>query len=112
MNATKASCSCYIRSSSPRQHAQHGSNDLSTDMIPSMTAHLAQAAFTPKELRELLNMEGVSVHIPQDTLVVTPVDEAEMKATRLKRRVYDILLKASLKSADRWVACYCSSAGA
>ena len=56
-----------------------------------------QAAFTPKELRELLNMEGVDVHIPQDTLVVTPVDEAEMKATRMKRRVYDILQKAALK---------------
>ena len=97
-DALKASCS---RSPSPGRRAQHDSSDVSTNIISSMTALLAQAAFTPKELRELLNMEGVTVHIPQDTLVVTPVDEAEMKATRLKPRVYDILHKASQKPANR-----------
>jgi len=40
---------------------------------------------------------------------VTPVDEAEMKATRIKRRVYDLLSKATQKPADRkvLVCSYC-----
>lgn len=62
-----------------------------------------QAAFTPKELREMLSMAGVSVHIAPEMMKVTPVDQAEMKATRMKRRVYDILSKASQKPADRKV---------
>lgn len=67
----------------------------------STTARSVQAAFTPKELREVLSMAGVSVHIAPEVLKVTPVDEAEMKATRMKRRVYDILNKAAQKPADR-----------
>ncbi|KAL0029968.1 hypothetical protein WJX77_010608 [Trebouxia sp. C0004] len=60
-----------------------------------------QAAFTPKELREMLSMAGVSLHIAPEVMKVTPVDEAEMKATRMKRRVYDILSKAAQKPVDR-----------
>lgn len=33
-------------------------------------------------------------------MMLTPFDEAEMKATRMKRRVYDILKKATQKPAD------------
>ena len=61
----------------------------------------AQSAFTPKELREMLNMQGVSIHIAPEAFKVTPVDEAEMKGTRMKRRVYDILSKAAHKPHDR-----------
>ena len=43
------------------------------------------------------------MHIAPEMMKVTPVDQAEMKATRMKRRVYDILSKASQKSADRKV---------
>ena len=51
----------------------------------------------------MLSMAGVSVHIAPEMMKVTPVDQAEMKATRMKRRVYDILSKASQKPADRKV---------
>ncbi len=49
----------------------------------------------------MLNMEGVSVHIAPEALKVTAFDKAEMKATRMKQRVYDILSKAAQKPADR-----------
>lgn len=64
-----------------------------------------QAAFTPKELREVLNTAGVSVHIPPAALQLTPFDQKEMEATRMKKRVYDILKKAAQMPADR----YCKS---
>ena len=67
----------------------------------SATTRFVQAAFTPKELREVLSMAGVSVHLAPEALKVTAVDEAEMKATRMKRRVYDILKKAAQKPNDR-----------
>ncbi len=51
----------------------------------------------------MLSMAGVSIHIAPEMMKVTPVDEAEMKATRMKRRVYDILSKAAQKPADRKV---------
>lgn len=60
-----------------------------------------QAAFTPKELREVLEMPGVQVHIDKAALQNTPTAEAEMKATRMKRRVYDILAKAAQKPLQR-----------
>ena len=47
-------------------------------------------------------MAGVSVHVHAAAMTVTPFDEAEMKATRMKRRVYDILNKATQKPADRF----------
>ncbi|KAL3138008.1 hypothetical protein ABBQ38_005244 [Trebouxia sp. C0009 RCD-2024] len=59
-----------------------------------------QAAFTPKELREVLSMEGVSVQVPAAAMKLTPFDQAEMDATRMKRRVSDILRKAADKPAD------------
>ena len=62
-----------------------------------------QAAFTPKELREILEMPGVQVHIDKASLQTTAVDQAEMKATRMKRRIYDILAKAAEKPPQRYV---------
>ena len=55
----------------------------------------AQAAFTPKELREVLSMEGVRVEIhPQGCLNLSPDCEAEVKSNRIKRRVVEVLNKA------------------
>ena len=54
-----------------------------------------QAAFTAKELREITKLPGVQVHIPQDALQLTDADRAELKASRIKKRVYDILKTAS-----------------
>lgn len=53
-----------------------------------------QAAFTPKELREMLSLEGVQVHMRPEDFQLKPACEAEMKATRMKKRVYEILQKA------------------
>lgn len=60
----------------------------------------AQASFTPKELRELLEMDGLTVRIhPSDCLQnMSPECEAEVKASRIKRRVVEVLQKASARS--------------
>jgi hypothetical protein len=52
-----------------------------------------QAACTPKELRELLSMPDVRVCTAPEQLAVSVQDEAEMKSTRIKRRVYEIMVK-------------------
>ena len=49
-------------------------------------------------------MPGISVHVPAAAVELTPFDQKEMAATRMKRRVYDILNKAAQKSADRYAA--------
>ncbi|KAL4519574.1 hypothetical protein Ndes2526B_g01841 [Nannochloris sp. 'desiccata'] len=66
----------------------------------------AQAAFTPKELRELLSMEGIQVKIhPKECLDLSPACAAEVKGNRIKRRVVEVLEKAvgvgSDKAGDR-----------
>lgn len=48
-------------------------------------------------------MPGVQVHIDAAALQTTVTDEAEMKATRMKRRVFDILSKAALKPKDMYI---------
>lgn len=53
-----------------------------------------QAAFTPKELREMLSLNGVQVKMDPEAFKLNPACEAEMKGTRMKKRVYDILSKA------------------
>ncbi|KAL4420950.1 hypothetical protein ABPG77_004579 [Micractinium sp. CCAP 211/92] len=53
-----------------------------------------QAAFTPKELRELLGLQGVQVRMRPEDFQLNPACQAEMKATRMKKRVYEILQKA------------------
>lgn len=50
-------------------------------------------------------MEGVSVQVPAAAMNLTPFDQAEMDATRMKRRVYDTLRKAADKQADGCVNC-------
>jgi len=54
-----------------------------------------QAAFTAKELREVLRMEGIRVVIPQEGMQVSSVDLAELKACRVRKRVFDLLEGAS-----------------
>ncbi|KAI5084724.1 hypothetical protein GOP47_0000893 [Adiantum capillus-veneris] len=60
----------------------------------------AQIACTAKELRELLGLKGVDVSIQQSDLVITSQDEEEMKASRIHRRVYDLLCKAAQPKAS------------
>ena len=54
-----------------------------------------QAAFTTKELREITKLPGVQVHVSPEAMQLTEADEAEMKASRIKKRVFDILKAAS-----------------
>lgn len=55
----------------------------------------AHASFTPKELRELLQLEGVSVHIREEDLQLTPADEAILRSNRIRRRAYETLSKVA-----------------
>ncbi|CAL5228332.1 g11441 [Coccomyxa viridis] len=54
-----------------------------------------QAAFTTKELREITKLPGVQVHVSPEAMQLTEADEAEIKASRIKKRVFDILKAAS-----------------
>jgi adrenodoxin-NADP+ reductase len=58
-------------------------------------------AFTAKELREITKLEGVSIHIPSESMVVTQADKAEMKASRAKKRVFEILSNAAKADAQK-----------
>uniref|UniRef100_A0A803NT30 NADPH:adrenodoxin oxidoreductase, mitochondrial n=1 Tax=Cannabis sativa TaxID=3483 RepID=A0A803NT30_CANSA len=53
-----------------------------------------QAACTTKELRELLGIRDLYVHIQKEDLHKTPVDEEELKNNRIQRRIYELLSKA------------------
>ena len=64
-------------------------------MYRVLTHCVPQAAFTGKELREITKLEGVRVMIPNEQLKPTEVDMAEMKASRIKKRVFDILKGAA-----------------
>ncbi|WOL02191.1 NADPH:adrenodoxin oxidoreductase, mitochondrial isoform X2 [Canna indica] len=55
----------------------------------------AQAACTAKELREILGMKDVQIHINEADLVLSPADEEELKTSRIQRRVYDLLCKSA-----------------
>jgi adrenodoxin-NADP+ reductase len=58
----------------------------------------AQAAFTPKELRELVSMEGIDTYIhPQGCLELAPACQKELKESRIKRRVVEVLSKTSVQ---------------
>ena len=50
-----------------------------------------QAACSPKELKELASEPGIMVHAAPDQMAVSEADEATMKATRMKRRIVDII---------------------
>ncbi|CAA3029500.1 NADPH:adrenodoxin oxidoreductase, mitochondrial [Olea europaea subsp. europaea] len=54
-----------------------------------------QAACTAKELREVLGIKDLSIHVKQTDLVTTPADEVEMKDYRIRRRVYELISKAA-----------------
>ncbi|CDP09278.1 unnamed protein product [Coffea canephora] len=54
-----------------------------------------QAACTAKELREVLGIQDLYVHIDEADLVKTPADEEELKNNRIHRRVYELLSRAA-----------------
>ncbi|KAK3236430.1 hypothetical protein CYMTET_53436 [Cymbomonas tetramitiformis] len=54
----------------------------------------AQAAFTPKELREILGLPGVKVVIHEEDLTLSEAEQAHLKANRISRRVHEVLSKA------------------
>ena len=54
-----------------------------------------QVSFAAKELREVLGMEGIKVCMDPQQMIPTPIDEAEMKASRQRKRVFDIMRKAA-----------------
>lgn len=58
------------------------------------SAPAPQAACTPKELKELLTLPGISASAAPDQLALSTEDQAEVKATRIKRRVVDIITSA------------------
>uniref|UniRef100_A0A0E0JYF7 NADPH:adrenodoxin oxidoreductase, mitochondrial n=1 Tax=Oryza punctata TaxID=4537 RepID=A0A0E0JYF7_ORYPU len=55
-----------------------------------------QAACTAKELREILGLKNVHVFIKEADLVTLPADEEEIRNSRIKRRVYELLSKAAI----------------
>ncbi|KAJ4708474.1 NADPH:adrenodoxin oxidoreductase, mitochondrial [Melia azedarach] len=60
-----------------------------------------QAACTAKELREILGIKNLHVHIREYDLVKSPADEAEMKNNRIRRRVYELLSKAAASASSQ-----------
>ena len=56
---------------------------------------IAQAAFSPKELRELLNLPDVDVRVYDDA--VTDLDEADLEASRPRRRAREAIEKRKAK---------------
>ncbi|XWS26821.1 hypothetical protein CRYUN_Cryun26dG0063000 [Craigia yunnanensis] len=55
-----------------------------------------QAACTAKELREVLGIKDLYIHIKEADLKITPADEVEMKKSRIHRRIYELLSKAAI----------------
>ncbi|XP_028230424.1 NADPH:adrenodoxin oxidoreductase, mitochondrial-like [Glycine soja] len=55
----------------------------------------AQVACTAKELREILGIHNVDIFIQEFDLLLTPVDEEEIKSNRIQRRVYELLSKVA-----------------
>jgi adrenodoxin-NADP+ reductase len=50
---------------------------------------------TAKELREVLGIKNLHIRIKQTDLSVTPADEEEMKTSRARKRIYELLSKAA-----------------
>lgn len=55
---------------------------------------VAQGQFSPKELRELLNLPGVRVTVDPRELKLEPEDEADLAAQRPRRRAYEAIVKS------------------
>uniref|UniRef100_A0A2N9H213 NADPH:adrenodoxin oxidoreductase, mitochondrial n=1 Tax=Fagus sylvatica TaxID=28930 RepID=A0A2N9H213_FAGSY len=53
-----------------------------------------QAACTAKELREVLGIKDLCIHLQEADLLKTPEDEEVLKNNRIQRRVYELLSKA------------------
>ncbi|KAL8153217.1 hypothetical protein V2J09_010977 [Rumex salicifolius] len=60
-----------------------------------------QAACTAKELREILGIKDLFVHIEETDLQKSSADEEEMKNSRIRKRVYELLSKAASSSAPK-----------
>ncbi|EPS70586.1 hypothetical protein M569_04174, partial [Genlisea aurea] len=56
-----------------------------------------QAAFTAKELCEILGIKNVGICIHHADLITTSRDEIELKNSRIQRRVYELLSKAAVE---------------
>ncbi|XP_012076735.1 NADPH:adrenodoxin oxidoreductase, mitochondrial [Jatropha curcas] len=54
-----------------------------------------QAACTAKELREVLGIKDLYIHIKEVDLLKSSEDEEELKSSRIQRRVYELLSKAA-----------------
>ncbi|GJV16635.1 NADPH:adrenodoxin oxidoreductase, mitochondrial isoform X1 [Tanacetum coccineum] len=54
-----------------------------------------QAACTAKELREIIAIKDLHININEADLLKTSADEEEMKNNRIRRRVFELLSKAS-----------------
>ncbi|KAG9454656.1 hypothetical protein H6P81_007560 [Aristolochia fimbriata] len=54
-----------------------------------------QAACTAKELREILGIKGLHVHIKEADMLKTPRDEEELKKSRTQKRVFELLSNAA-----------------
>ncbi|XP_068643301.1 NADPH:adrenodoxin oxidoreductase, mitochondrial [Aristolochia californica] len=54
-----------------------------------------QVACTAKELREILGIKGLHVHVKEADLLKTPRDEEGFKKNRTKKRVYELLFNAA-----------------
>lgn len=60
----------------------------------------AQAAFTAKELRELLGLPGVRVCIEKKAMELSEVEREELSGQRVRKRVYELLAKAAGEGGD------------
>ncbi|XP_020875205.1 NADPH:adrenodoxin oxidoreductase, mitochondrial isoform X2 [Arabidopsis lyrata subsp. lyrata] len=58
-----------------------------------------QAALTAKELREVLGIKNLRIRIKETDLSLTPADEEEMKNSRARKRIYELLSKAAAAAA-------------
>ncbi|KAG6743153.1 hypothetical protein POTOM_054099 [Populus tomentosa] len=61
----------------------------------------AQAACTAKELREVLGIKDLCIHINEVDLRISPEDEEVLKNNRIHRRVYELLSKAAASAPSR-----------
>ena len=87
--------------SNPSARQQHmlpsvrGSHTSAPAVAPTPGAGM-QAGFTGKEVRELLAMPGIAVHIDPEQLGSLSVqDQQELQASRGKRRIFDLMAKAA-----------------
>nr|GMD13313.1 NADPH:adrenodoxin oxidoreductase, mitochondrial isoform X1 [Ipomoea batatas] len=58
-----------------------------------------QASFTAKELREILGIKNLYIHIEEADLHKTPTDKEVLKNNRINRRIHELLSKAAISAA-------------